>query len=95
LLDAIGVAPKRSIWIVPTETFQRTHYALREWRHDVVATCSDPALAWQNWMSRDAGFATTVASDARRLGRRLIVVDGSRSIADSIADVAQWFGLLK
>lgn len=93
LLDAMGVIPECSIWIVPTEPFQRAHYALREWRHEVLAPCRDPELAWQNWMARDAGFAAAVAADARRLGRRLIVVDGTRSIADTIHDIAQWFGL--
>jgi hypothetical protein len=93
VLDAIGVAPERSIWIVPTEGFQRSHYALREWRHDVVATCSDPELAWENWMARDVGFATAVAANARRLRRRILVVDGTRSIEETIDDVAQWFGL--
>jgi hypothetical protein len=66
---------------------------LRDWRHDVLATCTDADQAWQNWMARDAGFARAVAADARRLGRRLIVVDGSRPIAETIDEVARRFGL--
>jgi hypothetical protein len=93
VLAGFGVVPTRSISIVPTEAFQRTHYALRDWRHDVLATCRDPEQAWQNWMARDAGFSAAVAAAARRLERRLIVVDGSRSIGETIDDVAQWFGL--
>lgn len=83
----------RALWIVPTEEFQRRRYAQREWRHDVLRPCADPDQAWRNWMDRDAGFARFVAADARRRGGRLLVVDGTRSIADNLRTVEGLLGL--
>lgn len=93
LLVAHGIAPDRCIWIVPTEEFQRHHYAQRDWRHSVLADCSDPERGWENWMARDAGFARTVADQATTLGFRLIVVDGSHSISENEAIVEKHLGL--
>lgn len=93
LLAARGIEQHRCIWIVPTEAFQNEHYTQRDWRHDVLATCSDPEQSWQNWMARDAGFASAVAKSAKALGFRLIVVDGSKSIAENEETVENHFGL--
>jgi hypothetical protein len=93
LIAAHGVPLNRCIWIVPTEDFQRHHYAQRDWRHDVLATCSNPEQGWKNWMSRDAGFAAAVAAQAIDLNFRLIVVDGSLSIDENDAIVVEHFGL--
>lgn len=93
LLVAHGVAPDHCIWIVPTEEFQRHYYAQREWRHGVLTDCSDPNQAWENWMTRDAGFASVVARQATALDLKLIVVDGSRSIVENEAIVETHFGL--
>lgn len=93
LLVNHGVPPNRCIWIVPTEKFQRHHYAQRDWRYNVLADCSDPEQGWQNWMARDAGFASAVAQQAVSLGLELIVVDGSHSIAENEAMVEEHFGL--
>lgn len=87
LLDA----PERGIWIVPTAAFQQHHYAQREWAKDVVKDCSDPARAFQNWMERDMRFAQQVGQQADDFGLRLFVVDGSRSIADTITLVKNHF----
>lgn len=92
LLDRLGVVWGRAIWVVPTETFQREHYSRREWRHNVLKECAAPDRAWQNWMDRDAGFARSVAREARRLGFRILVVDGSRSIEETTLHVGRHFG---
>ncbi len=65
LLAGINIGPKRAVWVVPTEPFQRDQYASRAWRHDILERCTDQERAWQNWMARDAAFATLVARDAR------------------------------
>jgi adenylate kinase family enzyme len=93
LLHEMGNPPDRAIWIVPTPTFQRTHYARRDWRHDVLRSCADPDRAWENWMARDEGFAAHVAAEARQLGYRVITVDGSRPIAKIRAEVETHLGL--
>jgi hypothetical protein len=93
LLDGIGVAEHRGIWIVPTADFQRHHYGLRDWRHDVLAACADQERAWENWMARDSGFARAVAEQARERNRRLLEIDGSIPVAKTIQTVAEWFRL--
>ena len=93
LVDALGVDRRRAVWVVPTETFQRHEYARREWRHETLKECAQPEQAWLNWMARDAGFARSVAEDAKRRGRRVIVVDGSRSLAETARAVERHFGL--
>lgn len=46
--------------MVPTEAFQIYHYSKREWVPYVLAECSDPEKAFQNWMERDILFAKEV-----------------------------------
>ena len=94
LLATHGITPDCCIWIVPTEEFQRHHYAQRDWRHSVLADCSNPEHGWGNWMARDAGFARAVADQATTLSFKLIVVDGSRSIAENEAVVEKHFGFI-
>lgn len=93
LVDALGVNRQRAVWVVPTETFQRHQYARREWRHETLKECAQPEAAWQNWMARDAGFARVVAEDARRRGQRVVVVDGTRSLAETARAVERHFGM--
>jgi hypothetical protein len=85
--------PRRAIWIVPTAEFQQHHYPRRDWTHDIVAACTDPEQAFQNWMQRDIGFATFIASQATEQGMRVLLVDGKRSLAENIASVEQHFQL--
>ena len=93
LVATLGIPSHRAIWIVPTEEFQRHHYGQRDWRHDVVKDCSDPKHAWENWMSRDAGFACQVAREAHDHGFALITVDGSASIETNLDVVERHFEL--
>ncbi len=93
LVAGLNPDPSRVIWIVPTEAFQREHYSRRAWRHEVLATCSDPPVAWENWMERDSGFARAVAADAARWDFRVIWVDGSCTLDQVYLDVLAHFGL--
>lgn len=93
LLAGLGVPRSRAIWMVPEESFQRAHYARREWRHDALRDCSDPDQGWENWMARDAGFARRVTKEAELMGYSVIVVDGSRPLDEIYAEVARHFGL--
>jgi hypothetical protein len=91
----LGIDRRKMIWMVPTEGFRRTHYELRDWRHDVLCTCSDPDRGWENWMARDAAFACEVARQAHASSLELVIVDGSRSIDDNEAIVRAQFGLAR
>lgn len=78
---------RRAIWLVPTASFQREHYARRPWIDDILRQCADPALAFDNWMQRDIGFADTVEASARALDLPVIRVDGTEN-AERIAKLA-------
>lgn len=93
-VSRLGVPAKRSLWMVPTESFQRHHYGKREWRHTILRSTSDPDRAWENWMLRDAAFAGEVIRQARHIPGRLIVVDGSRDVDSIEREVVNHFGLI-
>lgn len=93
VLAPLDIAPQRMLWMVPSEAFQREHYEKREWRHDILRDSSDPDRAWQNWMSRDAGFAREVTWQAKDHGLRSITVDGTRSLDDNDNLVRTHFNL--
>jgi hypothetical protein len=92
-LAGAGVPMERAIWIVPTPEFQRRHYAARSWVEPYLAGCPDPAAAFENWMRRDALYARHVRLSAERAGGRVLVVDGARSLEDTVSAVEQHFGL--
>lgn len=89
----LGVPPQRALWLTPTAEFQYQHYAQRDWMRDIVAQCSQPQVAFTNWMARDAQFARWVEDEARRLGYEVIVVDGAMPIEAMAQQVARHFGL--
>jgi hypothetical protein len=93
LLQSAGIPFDRAVWLVPTPEFQLHHYGRRLWAQPYVADCPDPAAAFASWMRRDTLFADHVATETRRLGGRLLVVDGSRPADDLAAEVVRHFGL--
>lgn len=93
LLDRIDTPSDRSIWILPSPAFQRAHYARRDWRHDVLATCTEQDQAWHNWMARDIGFATAVAAECLVLHGTCLTIDGTRPVSAILDEVTQHFRL--
>ena len=85
----------RGIWMVPTEAFLRNNYTRekRPWMNDILADCDDPDQAFANWMDRDVATARHVASSAETHGQRVVHVDGSRTIDDTVALVGNYLGL--
>lgn len=93
LLAGAGVPLDRSVWIVPTAGFQLRHYADRPWVGPYLATCPDPAAAFDSWMQRDVGYARHVRTTAEQLGGRVITVDGRHPLEQTASLVEQHFGL--
>ena len=80
----------QAIWIVPSESFQREHYPDRgPWVQDILRQCTDPDLAFQNWMDRDVAFARWVTGKATALGMRLLEVNGEHAVAEYAQAVTQ------
>lgn len=82
-----------AIWLVPTPAFQRRQYARRPWVNDILQQCDDPRQAFDNWMTRDCCFADIIEESASRLNLRSERVDGSRSLEEIAALVAEWYCL--
>ncbi|MFA1548929.1 hypothetical protein [Actinomadura chokoriensis] len=89
LVAPISDSPRQMVVMVPTQEFRDRQ--LRELtraatvRHGV----SDPARAQRNRLERDRLVADDAVRSARRLGIRVIEVDGTRdaaSVADDVAD---------
>jgi 2-phosphoglycerate kinase len=89
------ILPSRSqaIWIVPTSSFQREHYARREWARTIVERCDDPEVAFDNWMERDIRFAEWIEAEAGAHGLSLLKIDRSRTIPENAQQVARHFQL--
>lgn len=82
--------PQQAIWLVPTEAFKR---ATQPTRGDGPANqTSDPVRAYRHLIELDLQLAVDVRRHAGELGLTVLVVDGSRSIADTATSVAQHFG---
>ena len=94
LVQGIQPDPCRSMWVVPSEAFQREYYPKRgEWVQGILSQCSDPQTAFANWMARDAAFGEQAARTARAAGLYVLIVTGERSIAENAALAAVHFGL--
>ena len=90
----LRVDPRRAIWLVPTEEFQRTHYPRRgDWVQVILEQCKEADQALENWMARDVAFAKWVSARTRALGLSLIRVDGTRTIEAYAMLVAEHFRL--
>lgn len=85
--------PGQAIWIVPTPSFQREHYAQRQWARAIVEQCDDPNAALRNWMERDIRFAEWIEAEVRALDLQLLQIDGRLTIAESAQEVARHFQL--
>jgi hypothetical protein len=90
LLASLGVPSRSAVWIVPTEEFQRAHYARRPWARDLVAGAPDADALFETWMRRDGAFARSIALQAVDLGYRVITVDGTRPVDAVAAEVSEW-----
>jgi len=90
---ALPHRPARAAWMVPTEPFQREHYARRPWAVALVGGLSDPSRAFDLWMGRDAAVARHVSRRATALGFEALEVDGTLTLEDSLAWVERRLGL--
>lgn len=84
-------SPRRMVVLVPTEEFRQHQLSTLPRALAVDATVSDPALAQANRVARDRLIADDAVRSARRLGIRVIEVDGMRDATAVAAEVADVF----
>jgi hypothetical protein len=87
LLDA----PRRMIVLVPTPEFRDRQARVVPRAGAVAGRLSDPARAQRNRLARDALLADDAARAARRLGVRVLEVDGSRDAPAVAGEVEEHF----
>jgi 2-phosphoglycerate kinase len=86
--------PSHAIWLIPTADFQRAHYSKRDWVRSVLAQCSEPEVAFHNWMERDIRFARWIEAEASATHLSLLRVDGNQTIEQKAEAVGRQFQLV-
>jgi hypothetical protein len=84
---------QNAIWIVPTEEFQRKYYQKRDWMKDVLSYTDNPAIAFENWMTRDALFAKFVFQQANDLELNTLQVDDTKDLEENFQFIQRLFRL--
>ncbi len=85
---------RQASFFVPTETFLRQSYPKRgSWVQEILAQCSQPKKALENWLARDTAIARRVKVDAEKTGFRVLEVDGKQSIPENAAWLKEQFQL--
>jgi hypothetical protein len=86
LVSSIADSADRMLVMVPTDEFRAYQAGALERARAVYAQVSDPDLAQRNRLARDRIVAADAVASARRLGVRVIEVDGTID-ADGMTDV--------
>ena len=81
-------SPRRMVVIVPTDEFRQHQVRALPRAGAIGAAVSDPARAQRNRLDRDRLVAADVVAQARRLGVRVIEVDGSAD-AEGVTDLVE------
>lgn len=93
LMKHARVADNRYVSLTPTEAFQIFHYSKREWVPYVLAQCSDPEVAFRNWMERDVLFAKEIRRRCGSTNYLSLLNNGEYTIEELTEKVSAHFGL--
>ncbi|MDR7277342.1 hypothetical protein [Catenuloplanes atrovinosus] len=95
LVAPLMPSPRHMVVMVPTEEFRQRQLRELHRSNTPPPGVSDPGLAQRNRIARDRILAEDAARNARRLGIRVIEIDGSRDV-HAVADVVaeHFHGLL-
>ena len=83
----------KAVYLIPSESFQREHYAKREWAHSLLATTDDPKAVFEKWMARDAANARTIFEQARAFHFPVLEIDGTLDVKAVLERVAKQLAL--
>jgi hypothetical protein len=86
--------PVKPVYFVPTPSFQREHYAKREWAWKLLEQTQNPPETFEHWMFRDSSTASWMATRARDLSFMVLKVDGSLTILETLYWLEKQFGFL-
>jgi 2-phosphoglycerate kinase len=86
--------PHHAVWLIPTPRFRRAAFVARDRSDAFWLRTGDPRRALENLLARDEMFTTVIAEGAKRNEMKMLVVDGGRTVDDTVSAVAKQFGLL-
>ena len=93
LINDLGIKKNKVVYIIPSKKFQIEHYSKRNFIKDILSECNNPEKAFKNWMERDHQFGKVVKTQAKKLGFKVIDVDGTNSIEENTKLVTENFNL--
>jgi hypothetical protein len=93
LMETVELQVK-PVYLVPTPSLQREHYAKREWAWKLVEQTQNPPETFEHWMFRDSSTAAWIATRARDLEFAVLEVDGSMTLLETLDWLEQQFNFL-
>ena len=104
LVEGAGLAPRnvvgllrhsrQALWLVTSPDFRRREYPRRgRFVSELLAQCSDPKIAFDNWMKRDEERARLLKADLSGMSLPFLEVDGRRTVAEMAELVMRHFDL--
>ena len=88
LVAPLQSSPRQAVFLVPTEEFRQHHLRALPRAAQLGAGVSDPDRAQANRVARVRLLAEDLVQSAQRLGPRVVMVDGSQSVA-ALADLVE------
>jgi hypothetical protein len=85
--------PEQAVWLLPPPAFRRAALASRGSTWSIAGRTSDPQTALANFLARDALYTQELFRQAVALQLTTIQVNGSASVHELAARVAQCLGL--
>jgi hypothetical protein len=86
-------APGRAVWLLPTPAFRRAAFEASGRLWSIAGRTSDPDRALASLLARDALFTERLRDDTRRLALPALIVDGSVSEDEALAQVSRLLGI--
>ncbi len=94
LIHAWGVQAQQAIFLIPTKTFQISHYSERPWINSILASCKKPQQAFTNWMERDHRFGQEIIKEAQSYNYQYAIIDDNLNKEVLYKMVKKHFGLI-
>lgn len=95
LLNELPINNNQIVYMIPEKGFQIKYYSQRSFKDHILAECSQPKQAFQNWMERDHLFGQKVKKQAEYYGFKVLIVDGSNTIKENLNIIESHFNLKK
>lgn len=93
LVQPLIGSSSQALWLIPTPAFRQSAFEARGTTWEIAHQTSNPQVALQNLLTRDALFGLRLTKQLDGSGLPYLEVDGARSEAQLMNDVATHFQL--